>query len=80
MIYNWQQKDWPHFTYQLIDIEDDLYAFAEKAGRIRGMVQTLPKDAQMETIIDVLVSEAIKTSEIEDAKLQNNNNLAIYNK
>jgi len=87
MVYNWQQKGWPHFSYQLIDIEDDLYAFAEKAGRIRGMVQTLPKDAQMETIIDVLVSEAIKTSEIEgeylnrkDVRSSLKNNLGLNSK
>jgi len=65
MTYNWQQKDWPHFTYRLDDVEDDLLLFAQKTGRASGILQTLPEDARLEAIIDTLVAEAIKTSEIE---------------
>jgi len=63
--YNWQQKDWPHFTYSLEAVEDALFSFAEKTGHITGVLNALPEDTQLETIIDMMVSEAIKTSEIE---------------
>lgn len=65
MRYNWQQKDWPHFTYNLELVEDDLFLFAEKTGHITGIVKALPEQTQMEAIIDMMVAEAIKTSEIE---------------
>lgn len=65
MSYNWQQKDWPNFTYDFHSIEDDLFLFAQKTGHVTGILKALPEDAQQETIIDVMVAEAIKTSEIE---------------
>lgn len=63
--YNWQQKDWPQFTYSLLNVEDDLFLFAAKAGRITGVLAALPENTKMEAIIEMMVSEAIKTSEIE---------------
>jgi Fic family protein len=44
---------------------EKLLAFSEKSGRVSGLVQGLPEHSRNETIIDILVSEAIKTSEIE---------------
>lgn len=69
MTYNWQQKDWPEFKYDLREIEDTLFAFAEKVGQVSGLMKGLPEDTQTETIIDMMVSEAIKTSEIEGETL-----------
>jgi Fic family protein len=63
--YNWQQKDWPAFSYNLEDVEDELLIFAEKTGHITGILKALPEETQMEAIIDMMVTEAIKTSEIE---------------
>ena len=65
MIYNWQQSDWPEFRYKLQDVDDAILAFAEETGLISGMLNTMPEDMQMEAIIDTMVAEAIKTSEIE---------------
>ena len=65
MIYNWQQKDWPHFTYDLSSVEDDLFAFAEQVGRVSGMLEALPEDTRIDVIISTMVAEAVKTSEIE---------------
>jgi len=65
MPYNWQQKDWPEFTYDLTQVEDALLAFAEKTGRASGLLKGLPEETQTEAIIDLMVAEAIKTSEIE---------------
>lgn len=63
--YNWQQKDWPSFTYTLEGVEDSLFEFAQKTGHMTGVLKALPVDVQQETIIEIMVSEAIKTSEIE---------------
>ena len=64
-MYNWQQPDWTRFRYSLEKVEDSLYAFVEEIGLVSGLVKSLPEDTQVETIIDLMVSEAIKTSEIE---------------
>ena len=65
MIYNWQQKDWTVFRYDLSNVEDALLAFAERTGRVSGLLIGLPEDAQMEAIIEMMVAEAVKTSAIE---------------
>lgn len=65
MRYNWQQKDWPEFRYDISEVEDVLFAFAEKTGHVSGMLKGLPESTQTETIIDLMVTEAVKTSEIE---------------
>ena len=65
MMYNWQQKDWPQFQYDLDKMEDRPYAFAEKLGRISGVLKALPKEDHVQAQINILVDEAIKTSEIE---------------
>ncbi|MDR4497277.1 MAG: Fic family protein [Candidatus Scalindua sp.] len=65
MTYNWQQADWPEFTYDLTEVEDFLFSFAERVGSVSGLLKGLPEETQTETMIDMMVSEAIKTSEIE---------------
>lgn len=69
MAYNWQQPDWPHFTYSIASIEDDLYSFAREIGQISGLLKALPEQTETEAVIDIMVSEAIKTSEIEGEHL-----------
>ena len=64
-IYNWQQKDWLQFTFSLKNIEDELLVFAEKVGRISGILESLPQETRQEAIVDIILTEAIKTSEIE---------------
>jgi len=65
MIYNWQQPDWPDFKYDLTGIEDIMFSFAEEMGRVSGILNALSKDSQSDTLVNMMVSEAIKTSEIE---------------
>ena len=65
MLYNWQQNDWLQFRYEIAEVEDLLYAFSEETGHVSGILKGLPEDTQIEAMIDVMVSEAIKTSEIE---------------
>ena len=63
--YNWQQEDWPHFKFSLDGVEDDLLIFSEKAGRVSGILEGLPEETRQEVIVDIILAEAIKTSEIE---------------
>ncbi len=65
MKYNWQQSDWPDFKYDFSVVQDVLFTFAEKAGQVGGILKSLPDSIQTDAIIDLMVSEAIKTSEIE---------------
>jgi len=43
----------------------NLFSLSEKMGHISGMLKSLPQAIQTEAIIDIMVAEAIKTSEIE---------------
>ncbi len=63
--YNWQQNDWPDFKYHIDDIENQFFRLAEKIGRVTGKWQALSSDNRQETIINLMVAEAVKTSEIE---------------
>ncbi|MBT3480366.1 MAG: Fic family protein [Opitutales bacterium] len=65
MEYNWQQADWPSFRFDFSRIEGALFAFADKAGQINGMLKGLPDAAQTEAILQIMIAEALKTSEIE---------------
>ena len=64
-IYNWQQNDWPQFQYSTENVEKELLQFAEKMGRVSGILEGISASARQEMIVDTLLAEAIKTSEIE---------------
>ncbi|MEJ8802120.1 Fic family protein [Pontibacter sp. H249] len=65
MIYNWQQPDWPEFRYDVSKVDDMLFEFAALAGHVGGMLKALPEAVRLEAVLDMMVAEAIKTSEIE---------------
>ncbi|PSL27246.1 Fic family protein [Dyadobacter jiangsuensis] len=65
MTYIWQHPEWPEFLYDLTGMEDLLFVFAEETGHISGILKGASNALQIETLINTLVAEAIKTSEIE---------------
>ncbi len=65
MSFNWQHKDWPNFSYDLSSLEESLLLFSERMGRISGLFVGLSEDDQTASMIDMMVAEAVKTSEIE---------------
>lgn len=69
MSYNWQQSDWKSFSFSQKDVEDLLFVIAEKAGHLSGLTKAMPATSQEDALIEILVSEAIKTSEIENEYL-----------
>ncbi len=70
MYYNWQQKDWRNFIYEIDDVEALLYRFAEKVGKTKGLIDGLSDEEETDAIIELMASEAIKTSEIENEQLR----------
>lgn len=65
MKYNWEHPDWPNFTYKDSAIQPVLYQYALDAGRLSGGMAQLDDNLQYDAYIDLMVSEAIHTSQIE---------------
>lgn len=65
MKYNWQLPDWPKFTFDDSVIDSLCMDFALEIGELKGIVDSLSTDIQQETILQFMISEAVKTSEIE---------------
>jgi len=65
MQYNWQHKNWPNFTYDASIIDELVLEFAMETGEVRGLIDGLTKEEQQEAILQFMINEAIKTSEIE---------------
>jgi Fic family protein len=64
-MYNWELKDWPHFTYSLEGLENLFAEILRNEGKYEGVIKQLPNAIQASAIIDLMVIEALKTSEIE---------------
>jgi len=64
---NWicQQPGWPDFRYDKSALEDRELAFRINSERLAGSFDALPMASQENATIDLMLSEAIKTSAIE---------------
>ncbi len=69
MIWIWQQPDWPHFRYDKRAFEDRELEFRLNSERLAGRFDALPMASQEDATIDLMLSEAIKTSAIEGEDL-----------
>jgi Fic family protein len=69
MLYNWQQGDWPEFRYDLSSLRVDLLLFAEQFGRLSGLLEGLPDGQGQETMLGLMVAEAMNSSAIEGETL-----------
>lgn len=65
MRYNWQQPDWPDFLYKYEEVEMILSDFQLVTGEVNGVFKSLPENLRQETLMELILAEAIKTSEIE---------------
>ncbi|MGA9638117.1 Fic family protein [Flavobacterium sp.] len=65
MKYNWQLPDWANFTFDETAIDSIVVNFALETGELKGLVDSLSNETRKETILQFMISEAIKTSEIE---------------
>jgi Fic family protein len=65
MEWNWQKKDWPHFTYDKEKIKDLEDRMIYGTGLLFGAFQHLSQESQDYLKIEIISNEALKTSEIE---------------
>ena len=65
MTWNWQQKQWPHFTYESEGLALYENRFLQEAGMIVGAVKYLAEEDKTRLTIDLISNEAVTTSEIE---------------
>lgn len=65
MIWNWQHKDWPHFTYDKGALESLEVDFLRSSSFFQGMLKYLPEKDKLALTVDMMGDEALKTSEIE---------------
>jgi len=65
MEYIWKNPGWPAFTYQTDALQDVLYKYAAAANALAGRLAGLNEDEKSEALIDLMVTEAIRTSQIE---------------
>lgn len=65
MTWNWQQKDWPNFTYDKSTLQQLEADFLKNTGLLQGMLKYLPEEDKLILMVDMMSDEALKTSEIE---------------
>jgi Fic family protein len=66
----WQQPDWPDFRYDKLALEHRELEFRLNSERLAGSFDALPMASQEDATIDLMLSEAIKTSAIEGEDLE----------
>ncbi len=64
-MWNWQQKNWTHFSYKENAFENINEQFIYNLGHFRGALKHLTQNDQSTLIVDLMTDEAFKTSEIE---------------
>jgi Fic family protein len=63
--WNWQQPDWPQFSYDPSQLFHREQEFLTCAGELSGVVRHLKRDEQTALVIELIGLEAFKTAEIE---------------
>lgn len=69
LMWIWEKKGWPNFTYDLSRHQGALDRLIVSSKEIFGRIEALPSEAQSDALIDLVVSEAIRTSFIEGQDL-----------
>ena len=64
MHWNWQQRDWPDFTYEASALEAFEATFLKESGVIIGTFRHLDNDDKDQLKVDLISTEALKTSEM----------------
>lgn len=63
--WNWQQDDWPLFSYDWKRLEPLENEYSKESGISLGVMRHLSKKDLEEFTIEIICNEALKTSEIE---------------
>src|SRR5712671_1858487 len=65
MAWNWQQSDWPNFTWNRARLEKAEQQFLVGGGVLLGTVKHLAKEDMQQLRVEAMSTEAVTTSEIE---------------
>lgn len=65
MKYIWQHKTFPNFRYDQSKLIGPVQSFTLQIGQTKGLLQGLTSEDEKDLFLEVLLSEALKTSEIE---------------
>ena len=65
MVWNWQHKNWPLFTFNVQDLERLDKQFIQDVGYLRGVADHLYDNEQAQLKIELLREEALSSSKIE---------------
>ena len=65
MTWNWQQPDWPQFTYDAAALEPLEHRFLRRSGEFIGAFKHIGPGDRDVLKIELIGDEALKTSEIE---------------
>lgn len=69
MDWNWQQPDWPHFTWDPAQLEKAEQEFLKESGVFIGAVKHLRPGDHEDLIVQAMSTEAVTTSQIEGETL-----------
>ncbi|GLR45554.1 cell division protein Fic [Mesorhizobium amorphae] len=65
MAWNWEQADWPHFTYDKIALDPLESEFLLRSGEFVGVFRHVGSEDRDQIRIELISEEALKTSAIE---------------
>lgn len=65
MEWNWQKDDWPEFTYRKSALADLEARFLHQSGIFLGALKHVSAEDKDTLVVDLMSTEALKTSEIE---------------
>jgi Fic family protein len=65
MSYNWEFSDWPNFTFEQDVLSKNQFDSLLKSGELNGMLGGIASSEQAELLLETMVIEAMKTSQIE---------------
>jgi len=64
-MWTWQHKNWPQFEYDSGAFSERVETFNLKSARLMGRIEAMSTPYQTDAMVDLMLSEAIKTSAIE---------------
>ncbi|MEM7551100.1 MAG: DUF4172 domain-containing protein [Bacteroidota bacterium] len=64
-MYNWELKNWPNFIYNESDYESDLTNYLAKTSIVSTLLEGIPENLKPDLVIQSMLVQALKTSEIE---------------
>jgi Fic family protein len=65
MTWNWQDPDWPRFRYRADALAGREAEFLRNSGVVVGTTRHLPDEERLQLVVELMSTEALKTTEIE---------------